>query len=188
ISLAKIPVFANLQKVNYNPEKEIQLERQSIKPHSTKIFTRTSDGRYLIATINAEYIKNNIFQAMLEDERQIYLLNQAGQLFISHNYNEEDFQYTIKNLPKNLEEEKAVVFGSIKNQPLVYIKKSSPELTIIVNTTEKVTNKTVDTDRRKIILSILFSSLTIITVVGFYTYYLYINIRQLFKGISSLSN
>lgn len=188
ISLAKIPVFANLQKVNYNPEKEIQLERQSIKPHSTKIFTRTSDGRYLIATINAEYIKNNIFQAMLEDERQIYLLNQAGQLFISHNYNEEDFQYTIKNLPKNLETDNAVVFGSIKNQPLVYIKKSSPELTIIVNTTEKVTNKTVNTDRRKIILSILFSSLTIITVVGFYTYYLYINIRQLFKGIIALSN
>ena len=39
----------------------------------------------------------------------------------------------------------------------------------------------------KIILSVLFATLAIIFVVGLYTYYLYINIRQLFKGIIAIS-
>ncbi|MBR1753371.1 GHKL domain-containing protein [bacterium] len=188
VSLAKTPVFSSLEKVNYNPEEEIRQERQSLEPHATKIYTPMSNGNYLIATINADYLKNHVFQAMLEDERQIYILNHVGHLIISHNYNEEDFQYTLKNLPKKLETDKAVVFGNKKNQPLVYIKKAKPELTIIVNTTENLTNKTINTDRSKILLSILFSALAIILVVGFYTYYLYINIRQLFKGIIAISN
>lgn len=188
ISLAKTPVFSKLTKVDYNPTEEIKQEKQFSKTNSAKIFTPMSNGKYLVATINAEYLQKHIFQAMLEDKRQIYVLNKNGNLIASHNYNEEDFQYTLKNLPKKLESDKAVVFGNKKNQPLVYIKKTEPEITIIVNTTEQLTNQTINTDRSKIILSILITALSTIIVVGFYTYYLYINIRQLFKGIIALSN
>jgi K+-sensing histidine kinase KdpD len=188
VAVAKVPVFADIKEVNYNPEKEINRERKSLIPHATKIYTKTNNGKYLIATINSDYLKNHIFRAMLEDKRQIYLLSQSGQLISAHNFNEDDFNYTIKNLPKKLEINKPVVFGNKKNQPLVYIKTTNPELTIIVNTTEQITNDTINTNRTEILLSILFASLTIILIVGFYTYYLYINIRQLFKGIIALSN
>ena len=187
LSTAKIPVFASIQKINYNPEEEIAKEQQSLTYHPQKIYVKTNNGNYLVATINPDYLKNHIFKAMQEDKRQIYILNQAGQLLIAHNFNQEDFEYTLKNLPKNLLIEYPSVFGNKKNQPLVYIKKSNPQLTIIVNTTEQITDNTINFDRTRILLSILFSALAIIVIVGFYTYYLYINIRQLFKGIIAVS-
>lgn len=185
-SLARIPAFKEIKKYDYNPEEEI--ERERIVNQSVKIYTQASDGSYLVATVNPEFIKNNIFKSMSEDEREIYILSSSRQLIISHKYNNEDFDYTMKNLPKKLEIDKAVGFGKVKNQPLVYIKKSNPDIIVIVNTTEKITNKTINTDRTKIFLAILAASLSIILVVGFYTYYLYINIRQLFKGIIAISN
>lgn len=75
----------------------------------------------------------------------------------------------------------------MKNQPLVYVSKDDPKITIIVNTTEKVTRKAITNNSLKIILSCLFATFTIIFVVALYTYYLYINIRQLFKGIIAIS-
>ena len=82
---------------------------------------------------------------------------------------------------------KPVIFGDTKNQPLVYVSKDDPKITIIVNTTEKVTQKAITNNSLKIILSCLFATFTIIFVVALYTYYLYINIRQLFKGIIAIS-
>lgn len=70
---------------------------------------------------------------------------------------------------------------------MVYLKKTSPEITIIVNTTRGVTKKAINENRFKIILAVLVTSLTVIFVVALYTYYLYINIRQLFKGIIAIS-
>ena len=86
-----------------------------------------------------------------------------------------------------LKENKPVIYGDIKNQPLVYIKKTEPDVLVIVNTTEDVKKHTIDYNRDKIILSIIITMLTVFFVVGLYTYYLYINIRQLFKAIIAIS-
>ena len=80
-----------------------------------------------------------------------------------------------------------MIYGDTKNQPLAYHKKTDPEVLIIVNTTEAVTRHTIDHNRNKIILSILITMLTVFFVVGLYTSYLYINIRQLFKAIIAIS-
>ena len=74
------------------------------------------------------------------------------------------------------------------NQPLVYLKKTNPDALIIVNTTEDLKKNAIDYNRDRIILSILITMLAIFFVVGLYTYYLYINIRQLFKAIIAISN
>ena len=58
---------------------------------------------------------------------------------------------------------------------------------IIVNTTEAVTDKAINKNRLKIILSTVAATLVILFVTALYTFYLYINIRQLFKGIIALS-
>ena len=56
-----------------------------------------------------------------------------------------------------------------------------------MDTTKKVTAKTITKARYRIILSLCIAAFSIIFIVGLYTYYLYINIRQLFKGITAIS-
>ena len=90
-------------------------------------------------------------------------------------------------LPKDLKENEPVICGNVKTQPLVYLKKTNPNAIIIVNTTEDLKKDTIDYNRDKIILSILITILSVFFVVGLYTSYLYINIRQLFKAIIAIS-
>lgn len=82
---------------------------------------------------------------------------------------------------------KAFLFGNKKNTPKAYYKLSNPDWFIVVDTTKKVTAKTITKARSRIILSLCFAALSIIAIVSLYTYYLYINIRQLFKGITAIS-
>lgn len=58
---------------------------------------------------------------------------------------------------------------------------------VVVVTKPSVTKNTIDKARGKIILCLLIAAFCILVAVGFYTYYLYINIRQLFKGITAIS-
>ena len=143
---------------------------------------------YLIAVLDMKNLKNNLFKTLEQNKRQIYVLaGEEKRLVASINYEEEIFQNSLKQLPKNLEIDKTVIYGNIKNQPLAYHKKTKPDVTIIVNTTEDITKRAIDNNRDKIILSIIVTALTVFFVVGLYTSYLYINIRQLFKAIIAIS-
>ena len=144
------------------------------------------DGRYLVAVLDIKNLQKNLFRTLSDDKRQIYVL--AGKdLVASSHYSEEGYNNSIAQLPNEMKEDVPVVYGNRKNQPLVYLKKTSPDALIIVNTTEAVTRHAIDYNRDKIILSIIITILTVFFVVGLYTYYLYINIRQLFKAIIAIS-
>ena len=144
------------------------------------------NGKYLVAVLDVKNLQKNLFKTLTEDKRQIYVI--AGKdLIASSNYTQEGYEKSVQQLPEKLEEEKPIIYGDIKNQPLVYLKKTDPEVLVIVNTTEDVTKHTIDYNRDKIILSIIITMLTVFFVVGLYTYYLYINIRQLFKAIIAIS-
>ncbi len=144
------------------------------------------NGKYLVAVLDVKNLQKNLFKTLTNDKRQIYVL--AGKdLIASINYTKEDYDNSIKQLPDKPEENIPVIYGNIKNQPLVYIKKTEPDVLVIVNTTEDVKKHTIDYNRDKIILSIIITMLTVFFVVGLYTYYLYINIRQLFKAIIAIS-
>lgn len=160
--------------------------RNKIEKYAT-IPIKMEDGRYLVATYKIHAVKDELFRSLSADNRQIYVLTNEGDLLAAHNYTDEAFKKTLSLLPKKLKGDKPVIFGDVKNQPLVYVKKDNPSITIIVNTTEKVTQKAITDNSLKIILSCLIATLTIIFVVALYTYYLYINIRQLFKGIIAIS-
>ena len=146
-----------------------------------------NDGRYIVAVLDLKSLKENLFRTLAGDRREIYVLGEGETLIASANYSEESFKKSLEQLPKKLETDKVVVYGDIKNQPLVYLKKSNPDALIIVNTTKYVTRHAIDYNRDKIILSIIITILTVFFVVGLYTYYLYINIRQLFKAIIAIS-
>lgn len=134
----------------------------------------------------SEISETNLFKTLSDDKRQIYIISE-NNLIASSNYTPEDYEDCVAELPKVLVENQATIYGETKNQPLVYLKKTKPDVTIIVNTTEDITRHTIDHNRDKIILSILITILTVFFVVGLYTYYLYINIRQLFKAIIAIS-
>ena len=158
-------------------------------PDNYYVFERPlNNNRTLVAILDIETLKKNLFKTVSEDKRQIYVLkNDDMSLVASSNYNKEDFEESVKLLPKNLREDSPTVYGDVKNRPIVYLKKSKPNVLIIVNTTEDIKRDAIDYNRNKIILSIIVTVLSVFFVVGLYTSYLYTNIRQLFKAIIAIS-
>jgi len=163
------------------------LYQENHKNDKATLHTTLNDGTFLVATYELENLKEELFSSLKDDKRQIYVLEKEGTLIASHNYTEDVFKESLSLLPQKLQYDTPVIFGDVKNQPLVYFKKAQPEITIIVNTTEKVAQKTIYNNRYKIFISFIVAFLTIIFVAALYTYYLYINIRQLFKGIIAIS-
>lgn len=152
-----------------------------------EILKKINENEAVLATVDIQTFQDQIFNIYKNDDRQIYILNKDKTLLVAHNYNEKDYQRLTYALPKKLVPDTPTLFGKVKNQPLAYLKLSDPDLTIIVNTTHHITKTTINKARYKIILALCISAFFIIFVVGIYTSYLYINIRQLFKGIIALS-
>lgn len=185
--IKSMPFYKELTIVN-SKEKLKQYKAYN-KQDNYGVFTRDlKDGRTLVAILDMETLKQDWFRTLTEDERQIYILDgDTKELFASSKYNKNDFEHSLSQLPKKLKENEPVIFGNVKNQPLVYLKKTNPSAIIIVNTTEDTKKDTIDYNRDKIILSILVTILSVFFVVGLYTSYLYTNIRQLFKAIIAIS-
>ncbi len=182
--LKELPFYKELTVVKDN-----QLEKY--KAYSIEddyaVFSRPlKDGRILVAVLDLTSLKKNLFKTLNDDKRQIYVIVD-NNLVASSNYTNEGYNRSVSQLPKKLENNKAVIYGNTKNQPLVYLKKTNPDVLIIVNTTKAITKHAIDYNRDKIIVSILLTMLTVFFVVGLYTSYLYINIRQLFKAIIAIS-
>lgn len=154
---------------------------------TVEVVERINQKQLLKAKVNLELFDEKVFNIYKKDNRQIYVLNGKKQLISSHNYNKDDFNRVVYALPKTLKTNESVIFGKVKNQPLSYFKLSKPDTIVIVNTTSQITKTTINTPRFKIISALIFTALFIFIVVLLYTYYLYINIRQLFKGIMALS-
>lgn len=170
-----------------SPKEAEEIHEKNKLENKATITVNLDNNEILIATYSLVELQDELFNSLQDDKRQIYVLTNDGKLVASHNFKGEDFQKTLSLLPKNMKENKPVIFGDVKNQPLVYVKKDNPKITIIVNTTEAVTDKAINKNRLKIILSTVAATLVILFVTALYTFYLYINIRQLFKGIIALS-
>lgn len=182
--IGDLPFYKELAVV-----KKSQLEKYKVYSiqDDYAVFSRPmKNGRYLVAVLDINNLQKNIFKTLTQDKRQIFVL--AGKdLIATSNYSQEGYDKSIAQLPEKLKENEPIIYGDTKNQPLVYLKKTDPDVTIIVNTSKTVTKHTIDYNRDKIILSILLTVLTVFFVVGLYTSYLYINIRQLFKAIIAIS-
>lgn len=131
---------------------------------------------------------DKILSVFKNDNRQIYVIDaETKELLISNNLTKDEYLKAISSLPIILTKDNAIIYGSIKNQPLAYFLSSDPNVIVIVNTTNKLSDLTIYVARFKIILAIIAAALSIFFCIGIYTYYLYINIRQLFKGIMAIS-
>jgi signal transduction histidine kinase len=171
------------------PSQELSKYEKYGEDNNTAMFSKKlSNGNYLVAVLDLQNLKHNLFKTLTQDKRQIYVIsNKDNRLISSINYEQEVLDSSLAQLPKNMKNDETVIYGNIKNQPLAYHKKTYPDVTVIVNTTEDLTRSTIDYNRNKIILSTLITILTVFFVVGLYTSYLYTNIRQLFKAIIAIS-
>ncbi len=184
--IKKLPFYKELAVVDKS--KLEQYKVYSLQDNYYVFNREMANGKYLVAILDLENLHKNLFRTLTEDKRQIYVLaGENNDLVASSNYSESGYKKSIEQLPNNLKNDIPVVYGDVKNQPLVYIKKTSPDSIVIVNTPKAVKRSTIDYNRNKIILSIVISMLTIFLVVGIYTSYLYTNIRQLFKAIIAIS-
>jgi len=116
-----------------------------------------------------------LFKSLEDDKRQIYILDNKGHLIATHNYTEEVFKDTMELLPdrEKMLKETPVLFGNVKNQPMVYLKTVEPDYLVIVRTTETIAKRAIIDNRVKIILAVLVAILSTMLVVGFYVFYLY---------------
>lgn len=181
--------YPNCESLNIISTKEEyeQIHKDNLENKKLTLSTSLKTGELLVATYSLNNLKEDIFRSLSDDQRQIYVLTNDGVLVTSHNYTDAVFKETIAQIPTNPPINEPVIFGDTKNMPMVYLKKETPQITIIVNTTQKLTDRLINRSQAKIIWAILFATLIIITLVALYTYYLYINIRQLFKGIIAIS-
>lgn len=168
--------------------KELEkISTMAYEKEETYLSTQMKDGSFLVITFNPEAWQGELFKSLEQDNRQIYILDGNNHLLSAHNFTPEVFQETLELLPDEKIENNPVMIGDEKNQPVVYLHKKNPNVTIVVNTTEKIAKKAILDNRVKIVLSVLSAILAMMVLIGFYIYYLYINMRQLFKAVMALS-
>ena len=156
----------------------------------TIMSTKLKNGSFLAVIYNTQGMDIKLFKSLENDTRQIYILLDNKHLLASHNYTPEVFKETMSMLPDNINSissDTPLIFGDEKNQPIVYLKFKDPKYSIIVTTTETMARYSIVENRIKIILSVLVAIFSTMLVISFYIFYLYINIRQLFKAILALS-
>ncbi len=184
-------VFKNFEMIRPSETPDFNKDEKVVFNDDSKIIwlvEKIHDDKYLKAEINTKIIKDIILKN-IEDEkkRQIYVVNNEGEVIVSHNYVEEDFKGIIKTLPVNLANNIATMFNEIKNQPRVYLKMEELGLIVIVNTPETLTDETINKARFKILLAFIIAACFTLLLTLSYSYYLYINMRQLFKGITAVT-
>lgn len=147
-------------------------------------------NQYLVGIMKNEYTIKQVFKNINDKRREIFVLSEDGKLLLSHNYNEDDFkmlQAETKKIPKDVLSGISIYIGHKENQPIVYRKMQWSGIVILVNTTEEIIENTIYTPAWKIFIAMLVSSIASLLFVSVYVSYLYINIRQLFKGIIALT-
>lgn len=184
-------IFSDLhiEKVNPHNLPIYIAESGHLDPSSGTITVseKLDNNHYLIGIMNKEYLHNQIFRGINEPIREIFVLSEKGKLVSSINYNEKDFQSLYPLIPSNMENGTTASIGKNHNQPIICTKMKSMDVTIIVNTTTEIMERTIYFSAWQILTAMIVSSIASLLFITMYLSYLYLNIRQLFKGINALT-
>ncbi len=191
-TMSKIQYFNDIEdKTKLFKNLEV-IEKAKLPNPKTKI---KEDYITLYSPIDKHYylagdIRINIINELFKDEnlrgRNIFIIDGTTKELITSNTKALQIDDELKGFDYN-KKEKSGLFGDVKNTPKAYSKIHNSSWVVIVDTTKKITKNTINKARYKIILSLLLAALSIIIIVSLYSYYLYINIRQLFKAITAIS-
>ena len=178
--------FKNLAVKPTNSDKSDDFEFDP-KTKTVKLYAKIDEKRILTGDLNLQELEEYLNDSTNNFLQSIFVFDDNMALIASNDKKSTDIEEILKTIPKQRQENTGVLFSKIKNQPIAYYQMTNPNWTTVVMTTPSVTRNTIDRARSKIILSLLVAALCILLIVGLYTYYLYINIRQLFKGITAIS-
>lgn len=178
--------FANFRVFNteYAKNRDMVFNPKNL---TIKLFANVDEDDVISADLKLAFLQTAVDEKFSNINRDIYILDNNGNIIATNDHDNKGYNDVIEYLPKEREINTPVFFSQVKNQPLVYYQLQKPDWTIIVKTTPNATAKNITTPRYRIVLSLVFAALFIFIVVGIYTYYLYLNIRQLFKGIIAIS-
>ncbi len=157
------------------------------KKSAVKLYANIDEDDIISADLKMAFLQNVLDNNFTDIKHDVYILDDAGNIIATNDHDNKGYNDIADNLPKEREYLTPVLFSKEKNRPLAYYQMKSPNWTIVVKTTPNVTKKTIGVPRLRIILSLVFAALFIFIAAGIYTYYLYLNIRQLFKGIIAIS-
>ncbi len=150
------------------------------------MYAKLNNGEYLRKFINIEKLKNDLFKYLVNDKRQVYIIDSKNNIVMSYNEDKELFRKITPHLPKESELGQPIFFGEIKNQPNVFLKLNKHDWAIVVATPKQLTHYGIIDARLKIIAAILVSAIFIIVFGILYSYSLNTNLKQLFKSISAI--
>ncbi len=181
---SKTLLFKNLDIIEKN---KIPKEKYNVKNGRLTLVSPIDpdENYYLLAQININIIDKLLSKENIEN-RNVYIFDYLQKKLIVTNVDNINTYDVVSDLTIKQDSKKGL-FGKKKNTPKAYYKMKNPNWLVVVDTTNKVTAKTIIKARYRIILSLCIAAFSIIFIVGLYTYYLYINIRQLFKGITAIS-
>ena len=178
--------YKNLKIVRLNnPE----CNKYEFNPNSKSVllFAKIEGNRFLSGELSFKGLEKLIGERANNMLQTIFVFDDEMALVAANSQDKKALEEVMRTLPKNRKLDEGVLFSKIKNQPLAYFQMQEPNWVVVVMTNPSVTKNTIDRAREKIILSLLVAAFCIFLTVGLYTYYLYINIRQLFKGIIAIS-
>ena len=166
---------------------EVPSEKYFVENGRMTLYSPIDSNRtlYLKAQINID-ILDILLGSENTKNRNIYIFDNKNHDLLVTNAPKTSALDALSGLTVK-EGDKNIIFSQKKNTPKAYYKLNNPDWFIIVDTTKQVTAKTITKARYRIILALSLAAISIIIIVSLYTYYLYINIRQLFKGIKAIS-
>ena len=156
------------------------------KRNAIAMYVKLGDKEYLRKFIDIEKLKNDLFKYLINDKRQVYIVDSKNNIVMSYNEDMDLFQEIIPFIPKVYKTGEPVLFGEIKNQPNVFLKLNKPDWAIVVATPKQLTHYGIIDARFKIIAAILVSAIFIIVFGILYSYSLNTNLAQLFKSIAAI--
>ncbi len=178
--------YKNLKIVRLNNS---EYNKYEFNPNSKSVllFAKIEGNRFLSGELSFKGLEKLIGERANNMLQTIFVFDDEMALVAANSQDKKALEEVMRALPKNRKLDEGVLFSKIKNQPLAYFQMQEPNWVVVVMTNPSVTKNTIDRAREKIILSLLVAAFCIFLTVGLYTYYLYINIRQLFKGIIAIS-
>lgn len=175
LKIARLDNFVS-NKYEFNPDTK-----------AVSLFANIEGSRYLSGELSFKGLEKLIGERANNMLQTIFIFDDEMALLAANSQDKKALEEVMRALPKNRKQDEGVLFSKIKNQPLAYFQMQEPNWVVVVMTNPSVTKNTIDRAREKIVLSLLIAAFCIFLTVGLYTYYLYINIRQLFKGIIAIS-
>ena len=176
---------SNKKKLFNNTDVEIFINSNS-KKNIMAMYVKLNDGEYLRKFINIDKLKRDLFKYLINEKRQVYIIDSKNNIVMSYNEDKELFRRLIPFIPKEYKIGEPVMFGKIKNEPNVFLKLNKPDWAIVVTTPKQLTHYGIIDARLKIIVSILASAIFIIVFGILYSYSLNTNLAQLFKSIAAI--